>query len=469
MQITTPHTNLFENRQELYQFLNNVSHTLHDKKPQKIVSISLQIPPIDPLAVLQSLPPQSRHFYIEKSKEDQAILAIDSVLKFTVKGVNRFAQVQQFINHCLANNITIGDSNLTMAGLHFFCSFTFFPESDSLFSPATVFLPRWQVSRTKDYSVIVANILLDFPANIEQIFDNLWYNLSLIYSSINRDLKLHHLNYSHNNKQWIFNQFDFKNSVQSAIKSIKNNEFSKIVLAQAVDVVANQPFSLVHSLDNLRQNYPDCYVFSLSNNQGQNFIGASPEKLIKIHNQQLETDALAGSAPRGKNEQEDIYLANLLLISKKEKHEHQVVIEFILQRLLRLGIKPDKMPLPSLLKLSNIQHLWTPIKAIIPHNIHPLEIIAELHPTPAVAGVPRDITCEQIRQYESFDRSVYAAPLGWIDGRGNSEFIVGIRSAIIDGDRAQLFAGAGIVAGSDPDQELAEIQLKLQALLKNLV
>ena len=106
---------------------------------------------------------------------------------------------------------------------------------------------------------------------------------------------------------------------------------------------------------------------------------------------------------------------------------------------------------------------------MVPANIHPLKIVAQLHPTPAVAGAARDVACAEIRRYENFERGLYAAPLGWIDSQGNCEFIVGIRSALIDGDRARLYAGAGIVAGSDPDKEFAEVQLKRQALLKALV
>ena len=123
----------------------------------------------------------------------------------------------------------------------------------------------------------------------------------------------------------------------------------------------------------------------------------------------------------------------------------------------------------QLLQLSNIQHLWTPIRAKLPGNIHPLSIVAQLHPTPAVAGVPTRVACKQIRHYETFDRSLYAAPIGWVDYQGNGEFIVGIRSALISSNSARLYAGAGIVAGSDPEKELAEVQLKLQAMLKALV
>jgi menaquinone-specific isochorismate synthase len=121
------------------------------------------------------------------------------------------------------------------------------------------------------------------------------------------------------------------------------------------------------------------------------------------------------------------------------------------------------------LQLSNIQHLQTPIHASVPAHVHLLDVVAELHPTPAVAGVPREIACDIIRRHERFERSLYAAPIGWVDHQGNGEFAVGIRSALINGQEARLYAGAGIVAGSDPDRELAEIQLKLQALLNALV
>ncbi len=149
-------------------------------------------------------------------------------------------------------------------------------------------------------------------------------------------------------------------------------------------------------------------------------------------------------------------------------HEHQVVIEFITRQLGQLGLEPQPFPL-RLLQLSNIQHLQTPIHARVPANIHLLDAVAELHPTPAVAGVPRKIACDHIRRYESFERSLYAAPIGWVDHQGNGEFAVGIRSALINGCHARLYAGAGIVEGSDPDRELAEVQLKLQALLAALV
>ncbi|WRH66436.1 MAG: isochorismate synthase [Planktothrix sp. GU0601_MAG3] len=175
------------------------------------------------------------------------------------------------------------------------------------------------------------------------------------------------------------------------------------------------------------------------------------------------------SAPRGKTPIEDINLGQELLNSEKNLREHQVVVDFIIERLLSLGLTPDLTDLPCLRQLTNIQHLWTPIKCQVSTNIHLLEILSQLHPTPAVAGTPRDIAQQHIHNYENFDRSLYAAPIGWIDHQGNGEFVVGIRSALLDGNRARLYAGAGIVAGSEPEKEVAEIQLKLQALLRALV
>lgn len=473
-----PHrANLLQDRNQLHQFLLNCQQSLTEKDRTKIVSISQEIYPLDPLAVLQEIAePCQRHFYFEKrdpiSGKSFAIAALDSATHLTVAGTERFALAQKFIQSCLARTITIGTERLPFSGPHFFCSFAFFDENvatNSYFPPGTVFLPKWQITRLKDSCIVVANAIINTDINVKILTENLWQSFDKFESQ-----KYQKLTTSSNSlislKQIpVKDSAQFKTSVKSALKLIESQYFSKIVLSQAINVISQSPFSLIDSLNNLRLTYPGCYVFSTSNGKGQHFIGASPERLISIHNNQLVTDALAGSAPRGKTELEDANLGKGLLNSEKDLREHQVVIDFIVDRLSKLGINPDFSPVPRLLQLSNIQHLWTPIRARIPRDIHLLKILAQLHPTPAVAGVPRDIALQLIRGCESCDRSLYAAPLGWIDRTGNGEFAVGIRSALIDGDRAILYAGAGIVAGSEPEKELAEIQLKLQALLNALV
>jgi menaquinone-specific isochorismate synthase len=473
-----PHrANLLQDRNQLHQLLLDCQQSLTEKDHTKIVSISQEISPVDPLAVLQEIAaPDDRHFYFEKrdpiAGNSFAIAALDSAIHVTVAGSDRFALAQNFIQSCLARTINIGTERLPFSGPHFFCSFAFFDENvaaNSYFPPGTVFLPKWQITRLKDSCTIVANAIINRDINVKLITENIFQEFDKI-ASLNYKTIRTASNSSIFLKQIPVNDAAlFKISVKSALELIESKYFSKIVLSQAINVIGQTPFSVIDSLNNLRLTYPGCYVFSTSNGKGQQFIGASPERLISIHNNQLITDALAGSAPRGKTEVEDGNLGKDLLNSEKDIREHQAVIDFIVDRLLHLGIHPDFSPLPRLLQLSNIQHLWTPIRARIPPDIHLLKILAQLHPTPAVAGVPRDIALQQIRGGESCDRSLYAAPLGWIDRTGNGEFAVGIRSALIDGSRAILHAGVGIVAGSEPDKELAEIQLKLQALLNALV
>jgi menaquinone-specific isochorismate synthase len=490
MPVTPYRTNLFQDHKELYQLLSAGKQQSIAKNCPQIISISQEIQPLDPLAVLQAIAkPDQLQFYFEKRTQSEAIAAIDAATSINLKGTNRFKESKKFINLCLENTIIYGHLTLPFSGPHFFCNFTFFDEKltpDSPFNPATVFLPKWQISVSTNSGVLVANIEIDSQINLDLLLESLCTKTKIINWCGRRLSNTYNKTDNRYIKQDVNNSQRFKSSVLSALKSIQSNKFSKIVLANAIDVVSPQPFNLINSLENLRNLNPDCYIFSTNNGKGQNFIGASPERLISIHNHQLVTDALAGSAPRGKTAAEDANLADRLLSSEKERREHRFVLDFIAERLSQLGLMPQLLPTPQLLKLSNIQHLWTPIQAQLDTDIHPLEIVAELHPTPAVAGVPTKIAQEQILALETFDRSLYAAPLGWVDHQGNCEFIVGIRSALIESEKpsghgyvdvqtrpkaykARLYAGAGIVAGSDPNKELAEIQLKLQALLKALL
>ncbi|NER32890.1 MAG: isochorismate synthase [Oscillatoria sp. SIO1A7] len=487
MPVVSTDLNLLQDRQELARFLAACQQVSVEKGCSQIASISLEIPAVDPLAVLDAIAkPSQLSFYFENGGKGKgkasvpgavfldgnfAIAAIDAAITFTGEGKQRFANAGDFLESCQNNIITAGALDLPFSGPHFFASFTFFEECppNSAFPAATLFLPRWQVARLAKSCVLVANVPVHYRDNPEQLALGLWqkvegiklakYRSPLVYSGNGRVLKKRH----------IVNPDDFKMAVNSALQSIQASRLSKIVLAHAVDVSSPQAFNIISSLNNLRRIYPDCYIFAANNGKGKHFMGASPERLLGIRNHQLETDALAGSAPRGYSPREDAVLANALLDSEKEKHEHQVVVDFISDRLAKLGLTPQIAPMVRLMQLSNIQHLWTPIRAEVPASIHPLEIIAALHPTPAVAGLPRDIACQEIRRYEAFDRCLYAAPLGWIDYQGNGEFIVGIRSALIEGDRARFYAGAGIVAGSNADKELAEVKLKLNTLLEALV
>jgi menaquinone-specific isochorismate synthase len=182
----------------------------------------------------------------------------------------------------------------------------------------------------------------------------------------------------------------------------------------------------------------------------------------------MHTAALAGSAPRGTSPSEDAALAQKLLLSDKDLREHRLVLDSIISCLGDLHLQMEHAAQPRLLGLANVHHLQTPLSATLPAGTHILDLVARLHPTPAVGGSPQVPALAAIDRLESFDRGLYAGPQGWVDHRGGGEFFVGLRSALIEGRSATVYAGAGIVAGSNPDKEFAETEFKFKALLEAL-
>ncbi|MGB7247744.1 MAG: isochorismate synthase [Phormidesmis sp.] len=502
-------TDLSETTLETTEIHPLLSHFLHhcqqqsiQAKQTKIASLTFLLSPISPWAVLAALgKDHQRHFYYDPPHR-RAMVGLEVLVGQSAQGPERFAQAQEFVHFWRGHFIYAEPIQLVGAGLsnrsaadlsatgHFFCSATFFdqavgplltevsgpsgessgelscgPSFEPTFEPIYVFVPQIQVTTGKTVSAITFNCLISAEADVEQTAVWMYQRLSqLMAAQPVSGMK------QPSRKAISKDVAGFKPAVTAALQQVNGGLLHKVVLADVMDVVAPQAVDLVRSLRTLRQNHPDCTVFSVGNGRGQSFIGASPERLLSIVDRQLITDALAGSAPRSQTPGIDIQLAQTLLHSEKERYEHQVVVEFIAEQLRSLGLSPNYASAPQILQLLHIQHLHTPISAILNQStVAPLEILAKLHPTPAVAGVPREIACQLIAQHESFERGLYAAPLGWIDTQGNSEFIVGIRSALIHGCKARLYAGAGIVAGSEPAKELAEIRLKLQTLLNALV
>lgn len=461
----------------IHAFLTRCYHqAVRDSQP-KIATLCVEMPPIDPLLVLERLGGlDEHHVYFEHPLHQRATAALGGVLCHESSGPNRFTQARRFVQRWTQQAMAFTPSALTASPpqAQFFCSFTFFDQTSQALGQtpgARVVLPAWQVSRHQHHYWLTANLVVTPEVAVDDLTQRVMAQVQ----------KLNQLAFIPRQSQPITRPAQaigeaaaiagdaFQRSVTQALQHISRDRLRKIVLAHALDLKAPQPFQVFQSLRKLRQQYPDCHVFSVGSGDSGTFIGASPERLLSLHHRRLITDALAGSAPRGNRPESDRALADSLLHSAKERDEHQFVVDFLVQQLTGLGLHPSYGITPTLLRLSNIQHLHTPIHAIVPPGTHPLQLVEALHPTPAVAGVPTQAACERIREYETFDRGLYAAPLGWIDCQGNSEFIVGIRSALIQGTRARLYAGAGIVAGSDPEKELAEIRLKLRALGEALV
>ena len=250
--------------------------------------------------------------------------------------------------------------------------------------------------------------------------------------------------------------------VSRALSQINDHEMAKVVTARSLCVPAQLNPAAV--LERLKRRHPSCATFALAHGT-QIFLGSSPEQLVNSHHNRIETAALAGSRPRHEHPGADARLRAELLSSPKERNEHDIVVSDITEALTAAGVALDPPSPTGVMKLRRIQHLHTPIGGTVPHGTHILDLVAALHPTPAVAGLPRQRAQDWIDQNESMDRGWYAAPVGWMTLEGHGEFRVALRSALLDNQSLTLFAGGGIVEGAEPEHELAETATKFEALL----
>jgi menaquinone-specific isochorismate synthase len=256
----------------------------------------------------------------------------------------------------------------------------------------------------------------------------------------------------------------YEEAVLEARRRIRAGELEKVVLAREVKVEASAPFQPAAVFDALRTAFPGCFCFCVGTADVA-FIGASPELLVRREGATVSTVALAGSTRRSADPAVDDHLGQRLLQSDKDREEHAIVARRIERMLEPLSVWVASAEEPSLVKVENIQHLATPIRAQLAEPRSAVEIAGVLHPTPAVGGEPSSKACELIEELEELDRGWYAAPVGWVDAADDGEFCVAIRCALLEGRTAHCYAGNGVVASSDPEAELAETEVKLQALL----
>ena len=254
-------------------------------------------------------------------------------------------------------------------------------------------------------------------------------------------------------------------TVALATKRIVAGDFEKVVLAREVRVRADAPIPRLALLRRLRHAFPGCFTFAIGG-----MVGASPELLVSRAGDTVRAHPMAGTAPRGGDPTTDARLAASLLSSAKDRDEHQITIDMVWETLLPFCSYVDSEPEPSIVAVANVQHLASMVEGRLSHPpASVLDLVAALHPTPAVAGWPLAPALAFIAEHEGIDRDRYAGAVGWLDATGNGTWAVGIRSALLDGPTVRLFAGVGVVSDSDPAAELAETEAKFQAVLSAIV
>lgn len=381
--------------------------------------------------------------------------------------VKRFAQ--DYLGRSLAGGNGADCYPIAVAG------FSFYDQVRPMwwqFPVAEVYVPRWLLQSTATGTSLRVNVLVQASSEVEQVcaeVENCWASLaswmSLDFCWQGRANRIAY--------QEVEGDRHWSEMVTQAKIMIEQGKLTKIVLARSLEVSAVEPIKPLHLLDRLRTSYPECVCFGINLGGAASFIGATPEFLLQFDLRagvlNLRSDALAGSSRRGLTLAQDQALGQELLRSPKNGLEHQIVVNSIRDRLLEIGANLDPTVPPQLLQLKNVQHLHTVIKGqLLPKEpFQSLEILARLHPTAAMGGEPRQAALAIMQDWEASDRGWYAAPIGWFGGeQEQGAFVVGIRSGYIQGNRARIFAGAGIVAESDLATELEETTLKFAALLE---
>ena len=256
-------------------------------------------------------------------------------------------------------------------------------------------------------------------------------------------------------------EHEWGSAVAQAVEQLRAGRLDKVVLARAVDVEADDPMDARAIAARLAARFPSCFTYLCAG-----LVGASPELLIRRIGRQAESLVLAGTVRRGASAEEDEQLEHAFVESAKDAVEHRFAADSVREALASVAHEVEVEPKPHLLRLANLTHLATRVSAWLPAPPpSALSLATRLHPTAAVGGTPTGRALELIRELEAAPRGRYAAPVGWMDANGDGELALALRCAQLDGRRARLWSGAGIVAASDPAAEIAETDVKLDAVL----
>lgn len=437
---------------------------------------------IDPLHVYAALAGtgQSPRFYWERPAEQAALVGGGATMLIEASGPANFTTISNAWSEIMQDAVTGGADET----IHYdengpvcFAGFAFDPLAPRTplwagFPDGLLILPRLSLRKRAHNTTLALNRLIAANDDIDQCADDMLRDLihvavvhahlteSPIKDNADGDISFY--------TEELCPASVWKEIVAGAVNDIRRGDYKKVVLARGVRITRKEgPFDVNEALQRLRESYPTAHIFALQRGE-RVFIGATPEPLAYTRDGQLLTTALAGTAPRGETGDDDTRLGQELLNSPKNREEHAIVVEMIRDALSGLCAELEVAPDPRLLRLRNVQHLETPIRGQLLPELSILDVVACLHPTPAVGGFPRETTLEKIRRDEQMDRGWYVGPIGWIDARGNGEFAVALRSALVHGNTATLFAGNGMVADSDPESEYAETCFKLEAMLHGL-
>ncbi len=425
---------------------------------------------VDPSAVVTAsrLPGEPWFCLEEPQRERFALAALGSVRTLEAARPGRFAEVGRRWENLAASAVADEAEGPPGSGLVAVGGFAFaadggFSPSWSGFAPASLVIPEVAICRRSTETRLTVSVTVEPDDTAADALARATRSLARLW--VPPDLPL--LDPAPAGTYHVVSALPpshYEEAVARAVERIRSGALEKLVLAREVEVHAPVEHNPAAVLAVLREAFGSCYVFAVGRGDAA-FIAASPELLVRREGQRASTVALAGSMRRSADPAVDDHLGEQLLQSDKDWEENAIVARRIARALAPRSVWVTVAPEPVLVRVENIQHLARPIRAQLAEPISAIGLASLLHPTPAVGGEPRTAALELIPALEGMDRGWYAGPVGWTDAAGDGEFCVALRCALLRGRIARCYAGSGIVADSDPAAELAETEVKLEALL----
>ena len=433
-----------------------------------LVSLTFECPAASSLSVFHAARFQTRTFWHQPA-DNMAMVGVGLAASYEGCGDSRFEQTRLAHRRLVSEAHVAACSSYPLAAPVTLCGFAFDPVAPP--NPAweghpdaLLVVPRFLFLIANDSSWCTINLQMSADTDTERVVEEALAELEELLGVVDEPV---------GEKQPMLcvvaddTSSLWASKVNSILGGIRKGLVQKAVLARELRLRGRDEIDVDVALRRLTEISEHCVLFAMDTAAGC-MLGATPERLVRLRGQTVEVDCLAGSAARGEDEDGDRFLANNLLCSDKDRREHGWVVDTLREALSTFCSSLQVPDIPRLLRLSDVQHLHTPLQGTLNGSYRLLDLVAKLHPTPGVGGVPRAEALELIRRQEGLGRGWYAGPIGWIDGDGGGEFVVGIRSALLRGNEAWLYAGCGIVEGSDPKREYEESSLKLRTMLASL-
>ncbi|RDI44377.1 isochorismate synthase [Falsibacillus pallidus] len=448
--------------------INNAFMKAKQENRQVLFSSTIEVQnAVDPLTFFKNGKEKYRgeRFFWKDSSNELILAGIGVEKSFQYNEVDhRFFEAESEWKRLIDDAVIDNPSDIPGTGPLLFGGYSFDPLSEKEeewadYAASQFYLPRHMLTISQGKKYLTVNILC-MPNNEEE---------SAIQTDINDLLsmgeKVQGMKSGEEASIEEINKEAWIQAVEDVIEKLRAGELQKVVLARKIKAVFKETIKPPNVLEALLNEQPDSFTFAFESGESC-FIGASPERLIRKNGSKVLSTCLAGSIRRGTADEEDNRLGLELLNDQKNLQEHAFVVRMI-ESVFAKYCKDVEIPEgPTLLKLRDIQHLYTPVVGTIDEETPLSALIQSLHPTPALGGEPREKAMEVIRQKEKMDRGLYAAPIGWFDYRGNGEFAVAIRSGLLKNNEAFLYAGCGVVADSDPLSEYTETRIKLKPMLR---